>query len=56
MSGFEKAGRIELSGSGKSLKIILYKRVFYVSVVDVQKAIREPKFSATIVKVKKELS
>jgi hypothetical protein len=49
---FEKVGRIELSGSRKSLKIVLNDSVFYVSIADVQKVLREPKFSATIVKVK----
>jgi hypothetical protein len=52
----EVVGRVELSGSKRSLKIVLDDRildnVFYVSLIDVQRCIKEPKFAAQVVKVK----
>lgn len=53
---FEVVGYIQVSGSKRSLKIVLDDRildnVFYVSVVDVVRCIREPKFCAQVVKVR----
>jgi hypothetical protein len=71
---FEVVGYIQVSGSKRSLKIVLNDKlfdasnekpkrmaffkarildnVFYVSLIDVERCIREPKFSAQVVKVK----
>jgi len=56
VSDFEKAGYIQLSASGKSLKILLddpdkaFTETYYVSVADIHKALEQPSFAATIVK------
>ena len=56
LSDFEKCGYIQLSGSKKSLKILLddptqaFMRTYYVSVADIHKALEQPSFAATIVK------
>jgi hypothetical protein len=56
VSDFEKAGYIQLSGSKKSLKILLddpsqaFIRTYYVSIADIHKALEQPSFAATIVK------
>jgi len=57
-SDFEKVGTIQLSGSKRSLKILIedpnrvLEDVYFVSVRDVQMVLREPKKAAQIVKVK----
>ena len=51
-SSFIVIGYIQLSPSKKSLKIIMAKDHYYVSVRDVEKCLRQPKFSAQIVRVK----
>ena len=56
VSDFVKAGTIELSGSHKSLKIIIndpnhaYQETYYVSIADIHRALEQPTFCATIVK------
>lgn len=55
MNAFEKIGKIYLAGSKKSLKIIINattgEEIYYVSVKDVQKALAQPSFCATILKI-----
>ncbi|MCW4003701.1 MAG: hypothetical protein NWE95_07310 [Candidatus Bathyarchaeota archaeon] len=52
---FVKAGYLMLAGGGKSLKIQLRGgEVLFVAVADVQRALREPKFAAVIVKMQGE--
>lgn len=53
-SDFEVAGYLTLSGSQRSLKITINGRAYYVSVADVQRALREPKFAAQVVCVQRE--
>ena len=52
----EVVGYVTLSGSQRSLKIVLDDRildnVFYVSLIDVERCIKEPKFAAQVVKVR----
>ena len=58
LSDFEKCGYIQLSGSKKSLKILLddptqaFMRTYYVSVADIQKVLAQPSFAAQIVSIK----
>lgn len=60
VSDFEKAGYIQLSGSKKSLKILLddpneaFEKTYYVSVADIHKALEQPSFAATIVRIKEK--
>jgi len=55
-SDFEKCGYVQLSASKKSVKILLddpsqaFTRTYYVSVRDIQKALSQPLFAATIVR------
>jgi len=56
VSDFVKAGTIELSGSHKSLKIIIndpnhaFQETYYVSIADIHKVLEQPSKVATIVK------
>jgi len=58
LSDFEKCGYIQLSGSKKSLKILLddptqaFTRTYYVGVADIHKVLEQPSFAAQIVSIK----
>jgi len=59
VSTFVKCGYIQISGSKKSLKILVddpakaFVETYYVSIADIQKVLSQPSFSAQIVRVER---
>lgn len=50
MSDFEKVGVAFLSSSKKALKLEIKGQVYYVGLSDVYRAIKEPRFAASIIR------
>ena len=51
MSAFERADVIHLAESRRSLNIILNGKAYYVNVKDIHRALEDPNFRASILKL-----